>query len=106
MNEGHLITALWDCKNGRVPFKVGTHRAFLHGNHWYPIRAVVNHARKNAHQKQLTTDDPLTAVLDLGFYIKSKEIKFKTRRPVLLTNKERLREANAISFLLSRLTGR
>lgn len=104
MNEGHLSTAFYDCDNGNVIFFAGIHRAVLWGAYWYPLLPVVNHARHAAGQPEVDQHHALLEIMNLGFFVRSQEVHFKTNSPVRLTADDVIYEARSLCFVLERLT--
>lgn len=103
MNEAYLLEAIEQCTNGNVPFNLGRSRAFLYGNHWYPLRAVINYARQLAGEGELTTDRALVLLAYLGNNLRVQDINFNNTFPVKLTAAQIIAEANKLAQTLQRL---
>ncbi len=103
MNEGNVTDAIAECDNGNVPFNLGVDRAFLYGRNWYPLRGVINYAKRLAGEAELTTDRALVEFVYLGFYLRVQDINFVNALPIPLNDQGIITEAHKLSKTLERL---
>lgn len=92
------------CDQGLLEFNNGFIRAFLFRNRWYPLRAAVNCARRNAGQKEVNTDRALVELAYLLPYIKIEDVEFKESFPVEIDSGSRLQQIGYLSQLIVELT--
>lgn len=99
-----LNSAIQTCNQGLLQFNIGNVRAFLYKNHWYPLRAIVNNARNEAGEEELTSDRGLVELAYLLSYIKVEDKEFNNNFPIKIDNQNRLVEINYLANLITELT--
>lgn len=104
MTIQNLNSAIQTCNQGLLQFNNGNVRAFLYKNQWYPLRAIVNKARTEAGEDELTTDRALVEISYLLTHIRIEDKEFNNNFPIEIDNQNRLQEINYLCNLISELS--
>jgi hypothetical protein len=104
MNVNDIITAINACNQGNVEFNLGTNRAFLYGKKWYPLRGLVNHAKRlTGENGDLTTDRALVEFSYLMPYVRIADIQFNNQLPVEIGQETVIDEMRYLTDTMKRL---
>jgi hypothetical protein len=88
-----LNEAISTCDSGDLQFNTGNIRAFLFGNKWYPLRAIINYInKKHFNITEQTTDRALVQFAFAFPFIRIKEVHFSLQKSVELSLEETLEE--------------
>lgn len=97
MTLAHLIQATENFNNQVVEFNHGDRLAFLFQKRWYPIYAVVNHAKELAGEPtDLTTNEALLELAKLHHYIRVEIVYFDNNDLPTIGNNECMSELRLI----------
>jgi hypothetical protein len=102
MTIENLTIAMSICDEGELVFNLGLKRAFLLNNKWYPLRATIKCAKKDANEdSNLTTDRALVEFAYLIPYVRIADMNFTEQLPII--NDNVITEIRFLSSILNNL---
>jgi hypothetical protein len=104
MTFNDITTAMNICNQGNVDFNLGHNRAFLYGDKWYPLRGLVNHAKRLAGENDdLTTDRALVELAYLMPYLRIADVQFIDQFPIEIDQLNKMDEIRYLADSIRRL---